>query len=71
MLAKTSPWRFDRPPRCWFESGAAGVDTHDDRPTHARVPGLGDVLGDFCRRRVFIPRFEKLADLVGLLGRAG
>jgi hypothetical protein len=28
---------------------------------------LGDVLGDFCRRRLRILRFEKLADLVGHL----
>jgi hypothetical protein len=41
----------------------------DDRPAHAWVPELGDVLGDFCRRRVFILRFEKLADLVSPLAR--
>jgi hypothetical protein len=41
----------------------------DDRPAHAQVPELGDMLGDFCRRRVFMLRFEKLADLVSLLGR--
>jgi hypothetical protein len=52
-----------------FETGPAGIEMGDDRPAHAPVPELGDVLGDFCGRRVLILRFEKLADPVGLPGR--
>ena len=42
----------------------------DNRPTHARVPELDDMLGDLCGRRVYILRLEKLADLVAQAARA-
>jgi len=59
-----SAQRFDRPPRCRVEAGAACIEMREDRLAHARVPELGDVLGDLRGRCLHILCFEKPSDLV-------